>query len=75
MRNSLISILLISSLFIFTHKVHAADLTQQEPTLITIKIGTPYSIESVDPTLLIRLVTGRYRHTTFSSADCSTLFL
>jgi hypothetical protein len=41
MKNSLVSILLISSLFIFTNKVHAADLTQQEPTLITIKIGSP----------------------------------
>lgn len=52
MKNSLINILLISCLFIFTNKVHAADLTQQEPTLITIKIGTPDGQHKFSPDAL-----------------------
>ena len=58
MKNSLVSILLISSLFIFTHKVHAADLTQQEPTLINIKIGTPDGQHKFSPDA-ITLETGK----------------
>jgi len=58
MKNSLVSILLISSFFLFTHKVHAADLTQQEPTLINIKIGTPDGQHKFSPDALT-LETGK----------------
>ena len=58
MKNSLVSILLISSLFIFINKVHAADLTQQEPTLITIKIGKPDGQHRFSPDALT-LETGK----------------
>ena len=58
MNHLLVSILLISSLFIFTNKVHAADLTQQEPTIITMKIGTPDGQHKFSPDA-ITLETGK----------------
>ena len=58
MKHLLVSILLISSLFIFTIKVHAADLTQQEPTIISMKIGTPDGQHKFSPDA-IALETGK----------------
>ena len=58
MKNSLVSIVLIGSLFIFTNKIGAADLTQQEPTLITMKIGTPDGQHKFSPDA-ITLETGK----------------
>ena len=58
MKNSLVSIVMIGSLFIFTNKVLAADLTQQEPTLITMKIGTTDGQHKFSPDA-ITLETGK----------------
>jgi hypothetical protein len=58
MKNSLVSIVLIGSLFIFTNKILAADLTQQEPTVITMKIGTPDGQHKFSPDA-ITLETGK----------------
>ena len=41
MKNLLACALVLNSLIISVHRSHAADLTQQEPTLVIMKIGTP----------------------------------
>jgi hypothetical protein len=58
MKNSLVSIVMIGSLFIFTNKIGAADLTQLEPTLITMKIGTTDGQHKFSPDA-ITLETGK----------------
>lgn len=55
----LINKILVLSLFIIaTSKIFAADLTQQEPILISIKIGTKDGLHQFNPDALI-LETGR----------------
>lgn len=58
MKKLINKILVLSFFIIATSKIFAADLTQQEPILISIKIGTKDGLHQFNPDALI-LETGR----------------